>query len=292
MCKTIKRSSTLEALLNIIKDDLNDDVFVFSCMEIIWNVLDDKVGKEAALFFGGKDQLTALCNALQSSSRQCYRQVDKQKRNDLLLMCTRVLEYDPSAIANLGKLGLLDFIFELLTMQEFKSDMLTSDPLLMVFLFDETNGPDDFEFKRILVTITKFLCTDASNRNHFIKNGLLSFCLVYMECESTNSGVKIWNAMQQSMLQIQVLGLITDLVGEYIKDFTAINGPLTIVTLLDSLIQKSSLIEPSRMDLSRTHNSLIESCLLALTTLSERGPIFKKLLGSYDIFKHLLRMHH
>ena len=254
-------------------------------MEILWNVMDHENGVAVAKFFSDDDALLVLRHALETTSTNAYRQVDKQKRNEILLFVNRVVDEIPEVISTIGRVGMVPLICKLLSMQEFQSADNEFDPLLM------TNGNDDFEFKRFLITLTKHLCTDSTNRAYFVDNGLLEFCNIYCKAETQNvGGPLIWNSLQLSTLQIQILGLVTDLIPASYKEFSNIDGPSVIIKLLESLIQQMEKIDPARVDLKRVHNSLFESCLLALTTLSERGPIFKKAMGSNRIFEHLLKI--
>lgn len=111
-----------------------------------------------------------------------------------------------------------------------------------------------------------------------------------MGADVQNEGYAVWSHVQLSMIQKQILVLLVDLIPFNVRDFAAENGPYFAVDLLKNLIVYQNLIDPNRVDLIRINIRLLETCLLLLAALSDRGPVFKKMLSSYDIFNHLLKI--
>jgi hypothetical protein len=114
--------------------------------------------------------------------------------------------------------------------------------------------------------------------------------VIYLGADVHNEGFAMWSHVQLSIIQTQVLGLLVDLIPFNNRDFALENGPYFVVDLLKNLIAYQKTIDSDRFDLIRVHISLLETCLLLLTTLSERGPMFKKMLSSFDIFNHLFEI--
>jgi hypothetical protein len=100
----------------------------------------------------------------------------------------------------------------------------------------------------------------------------------------------IYNSNTGEAELMKILRLTIDLIPTSIREFADVKGPFHVTVLLKTLIGRKKDIKPDRIDLLRVHHGLLESCLLLLTTLSERGPIFKQMLGSYSIFSYLMQI--
>ncbi len=113
--------------MGLLQSDFDEDTLMFSCFEILWNVLDGKQGIEVAKFFSQPGHFRVMCETLRKSSVDCYRQVEKQKRNELALICCTIFQFDPASAGQIGNYSTL--FFELLTNQEL-ADKITEFSLV------------------------------------------------------------------------------------------------------------------------------------------------------------------
>eukprot|EP00842_Homolaphlyctis_polyrhiza_P002436 jgi/Hompol1/3193/HPOL_006398-RA len=67
----------------------------------------------------------------------------------------------------------------------------------------QTSSKDDFEFKRLLLTLTHKLAAHPNNLAALLEDGLLSFMIMYCDPNTTNAGVKMWSESQLRCLRVQ-----------------------------------------------------------------------------------------
>ena len=205
-----------------------------------------------------------------------YRQVDKQRRNEILVLCNRILDISPEALPIFWNVGLTQLVFDLLYLNESSNGL--------------TNCDEDFNFTRGLISCLSKMLSNQSCATYLIQNGVLNFCIETIRFESNNNFQKNWKPSQKATLQILSISLLTKLIPCTTKEFRSINGPRYLIKFLESLIDSGNSIDKKRVDLQRTHVSLMKTCLLSILTLSEGSPISKKNLGQLNVFKHLLKI--
>lgn len=194
-----------------------------------------------------------------------------------MVLCNRILDLAPESLQIFWKVGLTDLIFELLVPS--KNSAAKRAPI--------SKGVEDFNFTRGLISSLKRMLLDQSISGYLIQRGILHFC-IGMITTSVDSETLPWEFSRKSTLQILTLGLLTNLIPSTAKEFRNISGPQYLVEFFGYSIELGNKLDKKRLDLYRIHVSLMNSCLLSILTLSEGGPVSKKILGQLNIFKYLL----
>jgi hypothetical protein len=154
------KENTLLQLLSLIKEDLETDIVFFLCMEIVWNILDAESGIQAAVHLGTAEPLEMI-KKIYGSVILSSRQVEKQKRNEMILLLCRIGDYHTSAIELFHQLGIHNLVFSEATKEE--------------FTYEEVKGlnhqvdAEDFEYKRLVINMIKLICKNNEGRKQLMK---------------------------------------------------------------------------------------------------------------------------
>lgn len=154
------KENTLLQLLSLIKEDLEIDIVFFLYMEIVWNILDAESGIQAAVYLGTAEPLETI-KKIYGSVIISSRQVEKQKRNEMILLLCRIGDYHTSAIELFHQLGIHNLVFAEATKEE--------------FTYEEVKGSnrqvdaEDFEYKRLVINMIKLICKNNEGRKQLMK---------------------------------------------------------------------------------------------------------------------------
>ncbi|KAJ3324999.1 hypothetical protein HDV06_005588 [Boothiomyces sp. JEL0866] len=266
----------LKKMLLIIQDYREKDAVLFLNFELWWNILESDVKIEAAKYLGQHEQLQLIYLELGEFIKTAKRKIEKQKRNELLFLLSKIVEYSPeSNFVQVPILGLILANLQIEMNQEEK---------------DEVIDEEDFEFKRMVVNIAKLLCNNNEARNELLNAGLLQQTLRFLNCAPNSQLARIYDQDHLSVLQISILGLISNLIPTVHKEFRMLDGPEILMGYLDKLIEEGTDIQSKRVDLVRVHVNLLDTCLLTILAFAEGGPTNKKILSSFNIFHKFLAL--
>ncbi|KAJ3274779.1 hypothetical protein HDV01_001982 [Terramyces sp. JEL0728] len=266
----------LKKMLLIIQEYKEKDAVIFLSFELWWNILESDVKFEAAKYLGEPEQLTLIYLELCDFIKTGKRTIEKQKRNELLFLLAKIVEY--SSGCNFVQVPILGLVVENLQLELWPEEVDT--------LIDE----EDFEFKRMFVNIAKTLCENIEARNELLNAGLVQLALRFLDCQPDNQLSRIYDQDHLSILQISVLALISNLVPTIHKEFRMLDGPEILMSYLDKLIAEGKDIPSKRIDQVRVHINLLETCLLTVLAFSEGGPTNKKILSSFSVFEKFLEI--
>jgi hypothetical protein len=118
LCVLIMEEKSLNRLFTLLKENVNEDIIFFLIMEILWNILDDVTGIPASLVLGKSAPLQIIKELLLTLTNEKSRKVDKQKRNELMLLFYRIVEFNPESINLFYDLDIQRDVFELLISME------------------------------------------------------------------------------------------------------------------------------------------------------------------------------
>ncbi|KAJ3254234.1 hypothetical protein HK103_007287 [Boothiomyces macroporosus] len=263
-------------MLLLLRDYNEKDAVLFLNFELWWNILESQVKIEAANYLGEPDQLQLIYSQLCECIKTAKRKIEKQKRNELLFLLAKVVEY--SLKSDFVQVPILNFVLE--NMQIEMNNQEKEEPI------DE----DDFEFKRMIVNIAKLLCDIPEAKVELLNAGLLQLSLRFLNCTPNSQLSKIYDHDHLSLIQISILGLICNLIPTVQKEFRMLDGPEILMSYLDKLIKDGKDFHSMRIDLVRVHVNLLDTCLLTILAFAEGGPTNKKILSSFSIFEKFLAL--
>ncbi|KAJ3312747.1 hypothetical protein HDV04_002711 [Boothiomyces sp. JEL0838] len=270
------QTAVLKKMLLLLQDYNEKDAVLFLNFELWWNILESQVKIEAANYLGEPDQLQLIYSQLCECIKTAKRKIEKQKRNELLFLLAKVVEY--SLKSDFVQVPILNFVLENMRIE--MNNQEKEEPI------DE----DDFEFKRMIVNIAKLLCDIPEAKVELLNAGLLQLSLRFLNCTPNSHLSKIYDHDHLSLIQISILGLICNLVPTVQKEFRMLDGPEILMSYLDKLIKDGKDFHSMRIDLVRVHVNLLDTCLLTILAFAEGGPTNKKILSSFSIFEKFLAL--
>ena len=293
LAKILSQESNLKTLLQLVDKNYQEDAIVFVTLDIFWNILESSpsMHRECAIEFLAKQQnLLVFKNAFENSTN-VLRMIDKQRRNEFLLICNHLAGLFPPTVAVMRGMGLSQLVYNILTNGVLSSSKGKKDESKLV-IFSPNIKPEsleDFELRRILSKNVILMLKDPASLQYFLSNCILEYGNVILG-SATNAFVSNLNPYQLSALQVLVLEMYHEIIPAAPKEFRASNGPLHVVNFLGELLQNGDALDRKRADLIRSHNCLLNSCLLAMLRLSETGTLSNKLLGRLNVFKYLMKI--
>ncbi|OAJ40742.1 hypothetical protein BDEG_24442 [Batrachochytrium dendrobatidis JEL423] len=253
-------AGSIQTLCNIIEE--NQTPVTFYAIEILWNAIASSSASQVSELLGTTENLAIFKELFDDLALNSHRQANKQMRNDLLTLFTSILTNCKAALPAFVETNLLD----------------------------STSGNDDFEFKRLLITLASKMIDHLGMLSSFLENGILKFMMAYLVSESTNPTISSWSDSQLRILQGQILGLLSSIVPRISREFRASDGYNHLKKFLDHTIHQGQLPTASRIDVAREHHTVLNSLLGVVLRLTEIGPTAKKTLASLNIFTNLLNL--
>jgi hypothetical protein len=151
-----------------------------------------------------------------------------------------------------------------------------------------TQESEDYEFKKIILEMTKTLCLKSEEAlNLFVRNGLVQYCLVYLDFEARHPILNHWTPHQLRGLQLQILGLFLSILPSIFQDLKNANIPAILVDYLKMI----RIPQDSKKVLTFTPREtmgLIKACLQLVLNISEMGTAVKKSFGPLGVFNILI----
>ncbi|KAI9101374.1 hypothetical protein DFS34DRAFT_468512 [Phlyctochytrium arcticum] len=220
-CLQMVQHNTLPVLANYLAH-LTDEPTVSILIETLWNALECRHRESVATVLIHPDCISALATALRrlasATSSHMPREVDRACRNELALLCADIALFAPiDSVSEFLHTGFVDLLCDLLFGDELAWGDKASDTAE-----EEPPCPDDFAFKRQLMSLAMIFAEhpamldqmlQVKSRAEFgrsmcsfstIQRGLLQFCILYLEFDSSNPMVNRWSLRQIKRLQHQV----------------------------------------------------------------------------------------
>lgn len=282
----IAQEKYLQLLLDILEADCEKDTIVFSCIDVFWNILNSETSSKLGYqFFSKTTSLLKLKNIFNQFVKQT-RQIEKQKRNEIIVLCSQIIENSPESIIAFKEIKFSHLLFNLLTGEELQELGYDQNGQILRFV----DGMEDFELKRILSNFIQSMIADEDSFQYLVDNGIIKYLNILLGSNPTFKSYLRWKPHQLSILQISAFSMIQKIIPKYSKEYRVSNGPLYLVNYFAALLAYGDVFDRKRIDLERIHISLTQSCLLTILKFSEAGVVSKKMLGQLNIFKHLLKI--
>nr|KAJ3420520.1 hypothetical protein HK105_005580 [Polyrhizophydium stewartii] len=279
--RQMSEAGTVGVLMHLIS--LNQDGATFYAIEVLWNLLSSQsAAKDVAQALSTSGHLRVLKELFDDLALNGHRQANKQLRNEILIVLTHVVHHSAASLPLFLEVDLLDSVSLFLTHPELNTVQEVAAPIVL------TPGKDDFEFKRLLLTLTRALVAHPPNLAKMLDDQLLGFLMLYLDHQSANPTIALWNDSQLRGLQVQILGLLSHLIPRISREFRIMDGYKDLMLFLDHTIEQGKLLEIARIDVAREYRGVLSAALGVLLSLTEVGPTSKKTLASLGIFNHLL----
>ncbi|KAJ3070178.1 hypothetical protein HDU98_006795 [Podochytrium sp. JEL0797] len=326
--KKLSQDSSLVTLLKVLLSTRNDSVFSL-VTEILWNLLSSpKLKHRTATFIGqhcllmyratGRAMITL---AFENTIQKTLHHAHKNLRNEFALVINAIVELCPESAEMAGESGFVRTVGHYLMGHELgvmtnmfrMSESKAADSVILPkFLF--TNSPQDFEFKKILLQLALQLCTHHTpNLTDLLSAGLLEFLLLYLETDSTNDGLRVWNrALQLAPLQLQAIGFLNAILPQIPQKWASVNGNAVLLEYLTNVLRAAqtpaeagigggtpasdaagevAVVKDAEAEKGRVGNpgnGLVGGTLRLLSRISELGPSQKRALGNQGAFSVLI----
>ncbi|KAL2913810.1 hypothetical protein HK105_206689 [Polyrhizophydium stewartii] len=281
--RQMSEAGTVGVLMHLIS--LNQDGATFYAIEVLWNLLSSQsAAKDVAQALSTSGHLRVLKELFDDLALNGHRQANKQLRNEILIVLTHVVHHSAASLPLFLEVDLLDSVSLFLTHPELNTVQEVAAPIVL------TPGKDDFEFKRLLLTLTRALVAHPPNLAKMLDDQLLGFLMLYLDHQSANPTIALWNDSQLRGLQVQILGLLSHLIPRISREFRIMDGYKDLMLFLDHTIEQGKLLEIARIDVAREYRGVLSAALGVLLSLTEVGPTSKKTLASLGIFNHLLNL--
>ncbi|KAH6587539.1 hypothetical protein BASA50_002951 [Batrachochytrium salamandrivorans] len=271
-----------QALCHLTKE--SQPPVTFYVIEVLWNALSGSCGREVAQILGTMECLEVLKELFDDLALNGHCQADKQLRNDILTVFIFIVNSYSECVSIFFDSGLLDSISMFLIHPELnKTEMVSGRAGL-------TSGNDDFDFKRLLFTLSHKMVAHAEILSAFLEDGLIKLMMLYLVPNSKNPVISLWSEPQLRSLQIRALGLLSNLIPKISREFRLIDGYTGLVKFLEYIIQQECSSSSSHIDTSRERHRVLRALLGVVLNLTEVGPTAKKTLVSLNIFVYLLEL--
>ncbi|TPX73012.1 hypothetical protein SpCBS45565_g00330 [Spizellomyces sp. 'palustris'] len=283
-CKQMIQEGTLDLLTQIARDS-TDDVKLSMITEILWNALESTHTPLIAEALSAQNNINNL-HAMFKRESNARRDVEKELRNELVIVCTDIAVFaSEGRFAAFRQSGFLATVCELLMGEEMearnrtmpKSRIPRSSPVPIP-------SSNDHAFKKHLLTLTMVLCEDAGVLETFLENGLLDFCVMYLDYDSPNPAIYRWSLRQIKGLQLQILTLLQKILPKsHTADPTIYD---TLLAFLKTALEKDAQGRPHTGLPNPTSDpvGLVMSVLRLLIVLAEAETESRQRLGQLGIF--------
>lgn len=104
-------------------------------LEILWNCLQTERGYSIAFTLSTESHISALKLTFESLITKCHRQRDKQLRNELVIILTKIVELNPEALVLYRVTGLQDLIVSTLSREELGTADIILAQTTLVYLY-------------------------------------------------------------------------------------------------------------------------------------------------------------
>ncbi|KAH6572234.1 hypothetical protein BASA60_006735 [Batrachochytrium salamandrivorans] len=266
-----------QALCHLTKE--SQPPVTFYVIEVLWNALSGSCGREVAQILGTMECLEVLKELFDDLALNGHCQADKQLRNDILTVFIFIVNSYSECVSIFFDSGLLDSISMFLIHPELnKTEMVSGRAGL-------TSGNDDFDFKRLLFTLSHKMVAHAEILSAFLEDGLIKLMMLYLVPNSKNPVISLWSEPQLRSLQIRALGLLSNLIPKISREFRLIDGYTGLVKFLEYIIQQECSSSSSHIDTSRERHRVLRALLGVVLNLTEYTSVHyaKVLMRFFDM---------
>ncbi|XP_078375930.1 cilia- and flagella-associated protein 69-like [Oculina patagonica] len=197
---------------------------VFRTVEILWNLLEFGSKQEVANQLNCKECVSALRDAFVRQIKEGYSLADKQLRNDLLVIASLVVSLCPTS--PFMETGLTKLIVLLATFTEVKSH----NELVRNLKLYQTH--EDFEFKKLLMSILVLLTGDSASYQIFSEGRVLLSLFSFVRANDNTSTLE-WSPAQFEELQLQALDTLSTVAPLCLEDYMTCQSNTRLLMLLE-----------------------------------------------------------
>ncbi|KAJ3039751.1 hypothetical protein HDV00_011878 [Rhizophlyctis rosea] len=280
-CRQMVEEGTLESLGHILAE-VEDDAFISIVIEIMWNCLEREEQSNASSILSSEESLSRLRSIFHRLSVNSHRQIERQLRNELLIVCISIGVHEPKSLRLFAATGFLEELWDVYTQADFGAESLDGRHVFTAADLEE------YEFKQLGLVLTKVLCRNEDNLDMFLERGLLRFMFMYLDFDSPENAVNKWNLRQIKGLQVQIINFLEKLAPRISDHFTRGDGNAHILAFLKSAIPKDRGTDQNGCNLTSEIVGLVPAILRLLFNISELGLEEKKALGQEAVFSLLL----
>jgi hypothetical protein len=212
-----------------------------------------------------------------------HRPTDKQLRNEILILCNETVKYGPPDVAQ--KLIETEFIETLCLFMMYVELGIEHPDVNHLIMTQES---EDYEFKKIILEISKTLCLKSDEAlKIFMQNGLIQYCLVYLDFDARHPILNHWTPHQLRGLQLQILGFLLPVLPSIFEDLKNANISAILVDYL-KMIKIPEDVKKVLTFTPRETMGLIKACLQLILNISEISIAVKKSFGPLGVFDILI----
>lgn len=116
LANMLAQEQHLSILFHALVNEHQKDTTVFSSVEILWNIFDHPENAAlAGIYLGKQGPLMMLKDCIRSLSSSATRQLDKQRRNEFMVLCNRIADLNHPKSAHIFRdVGMLDLVYGLI----------------------------------------------------------------------------------------------------------------------------------------------------------------------------------
>lgn len=200
------------------------DSLVFRSVEILWNLLELGSKQEVANQLNCKECISALRDAFVRKIKEGYSHADRQLRNDLLVIASLVVSLCPTA--PFMETGFTKLIVILATFTEVKSHHELVRNLKLY------QNHEDFEFKKLLMSILVLISADSASCQIFSEGRVLLSLFSFVRANDNTTATE-WSPAQFEELQLQALDTLSAVAPLCLEDYMTCQSNTRLLMLLE-----------------------------------------------------------
>ncbi|KAJ3057523.1 hypothetical protein HK097_004045 [Rhizophlyctis rosea] len=282
-CQQMVQEGTLDKLGHLM-EEADDDAVISIVIETLWNCLEREEQSKASSILSSEDSLSRLRSIFHRLSVNSHRQIERQLRNELLIVCISIGVHEPESLRLFAGTGFLEEFWIVYTQADFGVGSADGRHVFAAADLEE------YEFKQLGLVFIKVLCRHEANLGMFLERGLLRFMFMYLDFDSPESAVNKWNLRQIKGLQVQIINFLEKLAPTISRNFTHGDGTAHLLAFLKSAIPKDRGIDQDGCNLTSEVVGLVPAILRLLFNISELGAEEKGVLGGDGYFDVLLEL--